>query len=173
MIALRASRAAAAAALLAACTPEYRGAPELVLPPMAAPATDLRAWWQQFDDPQLIAVVERALEHNTDLVAAAGRVAEAAALVRNADDLLPDSSLRASAGRNQTSDRNAFPRFSVIDRANAFHTIGIDATWELDLWGRIRAGHDAAEADLLRSDALRDSLRASLAARTAQSYLRL
>jgi len=166
--------AAFVCAVLGGCvSPSYEPPPVLALPSMDGEDADLREWWREFEDPQLVAVVERVLTHNSDLAAAAARVAEAAALVRGADDLLPEVDLTAAAGRDQTSDRNAFPRFAGIDRRNSFHSIGLDVAWELDLWGRIRAGADAATADLVASAATQQGLRAALAARGAQAYLRL
>ncbi|MGE3171388.1 MAG: efflux transporter outer membrane subunit [Planctomycetota bacterium] len=161
-------------ALLTACAaPHYAPPPAIELPPLGAAAEDLSAWWARFGDARLSARIARALEHNQDLRAAAARTAEAAALVRTVDDLLPDANLSARAGRDQTSDRNAFPRFAGIDRRNSAHRVALDVTWELDLWGRIRAGNDAALADLLQTRELQHDLRAALAAQTAQAYFRL
>ncbi len=160
--------------LTAACgTARYEPPPTLDLPASDVPAEDLAAWWSRFGDQDLDALIVRVLEHNRDLAAASARVLEAAALVRNADDLLPVANLNASAGRNQSSDRNAFPRFAGIDRRNSAHSIGLDVTWELDLWGRIRAGSDAATADLLAKRENLHGVRAALAAQAAQSYFRL
>lgn len=172
---MRDLRSPALALLLAAAcgTPAPIAKPELELPPAVTPAEDLAAWWARFGDRDLDALLVRVLDHNQDLAIAAARVLEAAALVRNADDLLPDANLSASAGRTQTSDRNAFPRFAGIDRRNSAHAVGLDVTWELDLWGRIRAGNDAAVADLLKNREDHNGVRAALAAQAAQSYFRL
>lgn len=165
---------AALLGLLAACgTAKYEPPPTLELPTEHVAADDLATWWARFEDPRLDALIGRALAHNQDLAAASARVLEAAALVRDADDLLPYANLGANAGRTQTSDRNAFPRFAGIDRRNSAHAIGLDVTWELDLWGRIRAGSDAALADLLQRTELLHGARAALAAQTAQAYFRL
>lgn len=159
---------------LAACgTARYEPPPTLELPATEVAAEDLSAWWERFGDRDLDALLVRVLEHNTDLAAAAARVLEAAALVRNADDLLPVVNLSARAGRDQTSDRNAFPRFAGIDRRNSAHSVGLDVTWELDLWGRIRAGSDAALADLQQQREYLHDARAALTAQAAQSYFRL
>ena len=171
----RRSRAVSALGLLlAAClSPSDASPPALELPASSAPAEDLATWWTRFQDPQLDALIAHALEHNQDLAIAAARVLEAAALVRNADDWLPDANFSASAGRNETSDKNAFPRFAGIDRDNSAHAASVDITWELDLWGRIRAAHDAALADLLQNRENLHGARAAIAAQTAQSYFRL
>lgn len=154
-------------------------APKVALPPIELPQLDaanhpdLSLWWTAFGDARLRELVERTLANNTELVAAAARVEESAALVRNADDLLPLANVRAGVGRSQTSDRSAFPRFSGIDRRNNTFSVGLDVTYELDLWGRVRAGDRAVLADLAAQSETALTLASSLAAQTAQSYYRL
>ena len=162
------------AALLAACSSGPDAPlPALELPHDSVDAEDLTAWWTRFHDPRLDALIARVLEHNHDLQIAAARVDEAAALLRSADDLMPEATLRAGVARNQTSDKNAFPRFPGIDRRNFGHTIGIEVLWEADLWGRIRAGQRASLAEMLRNVHAMHGLRSALLAQAAQSYFRL
>lgn len=168
---------ALAALLAAACavgndTPP----PQLELPENAVDQgarPDLSRWWQAFGDPRLEALVTAALEHNQDLLIAAARVADSEAQARGADDLLPLVNLRAGYGRSQTSDRSAFPRFPIVDRRNYTHSIGLDLAYEVDLWGRIRAGDRAVVADLQADRDARDAVQANVAARTAQAYFQL
>lgn len=147
--------------------------PKLELPADAAEAEDLATWWHRFADPQLDELIARVLTYNQDLHVAVARVDESAALLRAADDLLPEGGVRASVGRNQTSDRNAFPRFAGIDRRNSAHAISLDVLWEADLWGRIRAGQRASLAELQRDVQAMHALRAALTSQAAQSYFRL
>jgi multidrug efflux system outer membrane protein len=148
--------------------------PALQLPPAnASPDLDLTTWWTRFGDERLDALVARALAHNPDLLVARARVDEAEALTRSADDLLPLVDLRAGFGRSQTSDRSAFPRFDIVDRRNFTHSIGLDLAYEVDLWGRIRAGDRAALADLAADREAMHAVRAAVAARTAQAFFRL
>lgn len=161
--------------LLAACaTGPDAPPPALDLPPAAAAAPAMLArWWTTFGDEQLAALVERAFAGNQDLRAAAARVDEAAAAARAADDLLPLIDARLGAGRAQTSDRSAFPRFPIVDRRNFTHSIGLDLAYEVDLWGRIRAGERAVLAELAADQQAMAAVRASLAAQVAAAYCRL
>jgi NodT family efflux transporter outer membrane factor (OMF) lipoprotein len=113
-------------------------------------------WLHTFNDPQLIALVEEGLRNNLDLRAAAERVDVAAALVTQARALLyPQIFVAAGVGvvgRDSTRDKSG---------------IGGEISWELDLWGRVRAdaasaeaGRQATEADLLYA---RQSLAATVA----------
>lgn len=166
----------ALAVLTAACASTPDESPpvqDLPVIAAAAPAPDLGSWWKSFGDPALDALVAKALEHNHDLQIAAARVAEVGALLRNADDLLPLVNARAGVGRSQTSDRAAFPRFGGIDRRNYSWTVGLDVTYEIDLWGRVRAGERAARADLAAVSADACTAASALAANTAAAYWRL
>lgn len=148
--------------------------PQFQLPDLTViPEPQLSRWWTTFGDPELQDLVDHTLANNRELLAAAARVEESAALVRNADDLLPLANVRAGVGRSQTSDRSAFPRFGGIDRRNYSFSVGLDVTYELDLWGRIRAGDRAVLADLAAQSETAITLASMLAAQAAQSYYRL
>jgi NodT family efflux transporter outer membrane factor (OMF) lipoprotein len=109
------------------------------------PAVVNTDWVRTFSDPQLDALVDEALQNNLDLRAAGARVELAYALVTQARSLLfPQLTIYASTGvvgRDTTHERNG---------------LAGEISWELDLWGRVRAqtasaaaASDAAEADLL------------------------
>ena len=167
-------RALVLAMALSSCSlPPEPPPPTLELPALAASAEDLSTWWQRFGDAKLEALITRVLEQNRDLVVAAARVDEAIALQRIAGDLLPDANFNIGAGRSQTSDVNAFPRFPGIDRRNYAHSISFDVTWEVDLWGRVRSAGRAAENDLIANREALHGLRSALAAQAAQAYVRL
>ncbi len=165
----------ATAALTAACSVGSDAPPpQFELPPASdAAPIDLSTWWTSFGDPDLERMIHRALQDNQDLRAAQARVDETEAIARTVDDLLPLVDLRAGAGRSQTSDRSAFPRFPIVDRRNYTHSIGLDLAYEVDLWGRIRAGDRAALADLAADRETLHAVQATVAARTAQAYFRL
>ncbi|MBL8728369.1 MAG: efflux transporter outer membrane subunit [Planctomycetes bacterium] len=165
----------ALAALLAACSVGSDAPPPTFELPAATADVplDLSHWWTRFDDPRLDDLIDRALANNQDLRAAQARVDEAAALARNVDDLLPLVDLRAGFGRSQTSDRSAFPRFPIVNRRNYTHSIGLDLAYEVDLWGRIRAGDRAALADLAADREALHAVQAGIAARTVEAWFRL
>lgn len=176
MIRFRTSALLLAAAMFAAACSVGTDAPPPVfdLPPATAAApVDLSIWWTRFHDERLDELIGRALANNQDLRLAQARVDEAGALARNVDDLLPLVDLRAGFGRSQTSDRSAFPRFSVVNRRNYTHSLGLDLAYEVDLWGRIRAGDRAALADLAADREALHAVQASVVAHTAEAWFRL
>ena len=118
--------------------------------------TVIADWLRTFQDPQLDALVDEALQHNLDLVAAAARVDGSAALATAARALLyPQLTSTGLAG--------------VVSRGDMRSRSGLvlDVSWELDLWGRVRAA--GASADALREATAADALsaRQSLAALVA------
>ncbi|HSW23188.1 MAG TPA: efflux transporter outer membrane subunit [Burkholderiaceae bacterium] len=119
-------------------------------------------WWRQFNDPQLTALVERALAANTDIQGALAALRQARALVTVANaNLLPLVDGSASAQRNKTA---ATPGSSLF-RA------GFDASWEPDLFGANRAGLHAAKADASASVASLGDVQVSIAAEVAAAYM--
>lgn len=133
------------------------------------------AWWKQFGDPALDALVEEALVANPDLRVAAARVASAEADARIAGaDLYPS----ASAGFSGSRARQVYVGFPVDDPAlptplSATATqlgVSLDVSWEIDLWGRLRAGSDAARGELDAARAAYDGARLSLAGQTAKTW---
>jgi NodT family efflux transporter outer membrane factor (OMF) lipoprotein len=166
--------------LTAACQvgPKYE-VPELALPDqwhqavaeeLESDAQDMRSWWTVFEDPTLESLIERAASGNLDLEIAAARVREARALRRVAKaDRIPTVDL---AGQAQ---RSILPNSLDPYGRGAFNTynIGFDATWELDVWGRVQSSIDAAGADIEASEeALRDLL-VLLYAEVAVNYVDL
>lgn len=165
--------------LLAACA---TGAPPYNPPPAELPqawkesappyAKDGR-WWTIYGDPQLDALVEEAEAHNSDLVAAAARVDEARALVEEAESgFYPTVSAGLNANRQQNSRKTAtfFP--GIPTRFNDSRA-ALNVSYDVDLFGRIRAGAQAARAELEANEAARNGVRLALTAQVAQSYFTL
>ncbi|MFC4489808.1 efflux transporter outer membrane subunit [Chromobacterium aquaticum] len=128
-------------------------------------------WWKQFNDPVLDRLIAEALEHNQDLAAAAARVDEAAAQAGIARaQLLPALNANAGYQRGRTSATTTTPGAPLVsDVRNA----NLTASWELDLWGKLRRGKEAARADFAASRFARDSSKLAIAAQTAQTYFQL
>lgn len=134
---------------------------------------DLERWWERFGDAALSADIDRALAANTDLAIAAARVEDAAQQVRVANQrLLPDLALDAGVARNKRSERTAtnFPGLPVITDNRQ---LGLSATYELDVWGRVRAGERAANERLQAQQWARHAAQMSLAAQVAISSFRM
>ncbi|MFN0057619.1 MAG: efflux transporter outer membrane subunit [Planctomycetota bacterium] len=137
------------------------------LPPREA---ELAAWWRVFADPILSDLVERASEQSLDLREALARVQESRALRGVArGDRYPTINGDASYRRRDDSDNSPLGFVSDVD----LYTAGLDASWEVDLWGRVRRSVEAADADLdVSIENARDVL-VTVAAETAMSYIEL
>jgi NodT family efflux transporter outer membrane factor (OMF) lipoprotein len=143
----------------------------------AEPVGDLAAWWRAFEDPQLDALVAQALAANHDLAAAAERVASAravAAAARGANE----PALAAGAERQwlrASSEAAGLAGAGVsaglVERRQDSYRVGLDASWELDLFGAVqrRAESAAARADV--AEAQLHGVRLVVAAQTAAHYL--
>jgi NodT family efflux transporter outer membrane factor (OMF) lipoprotein len=134
-------------------------------------------WWSGFEDPELTRLITTALEANRDLAAAAARVEAAAAQARIAGaDLLPQVGATLDRVR---SKRNfiGFPipgsEGSVLSTTTTTYTAGLNVSWEVDLWGRLRAGDAAAAAGFAAAEAELAAARLSLAAQTAKAWFGL
>jgi NodT family efflux transporter outer membrane factor (OMF) lipoprotein len=141
---------------LAGCTvgPEYqRLAPTAATQaPWLEPGTPGRvdlAWWDSFSDPQLSALVSRALAGAPDLEEAEARLAEARA---NRDAVVggrsPGVEANGSITENRLSENGQLPIGNIpgVDREFRLFDLGFDASWELDLWGRRTRQTQAANA---------------------------
>ena len=127
-----------------------------------------RGWVDDLGDADLRRTVELAMAHNHDLAAAASRMraAEYVAIAGRAR-ILPDAALRSSAGLS--SSRNGPARTS--DREN--YDLTVSASWEADLWGRLRDLNRADAADAEAARALFRGARLSLAASTSRAWCNL
>ena len=171
--------AAAFAAACAAVGPDYRP-PQRELPaawrqPREAGLADgaplQAAWWQTFGDPLLAEIVEQALAQNLDLRAAHARLAAARALRGvAAADRWPSFDTRAGFEDRQDSRNTPFGAF--IPRTN-IHSVALDASWELDLWGRVRRSVEAADRDLDASEADVRGAALTVAAEVVSTYVDL
>jgi NodT family efflux transporter outer membrane factor (OMF) lipoprotein len=124
---------------------------------VAAPVAD--RWLGSFNDPALSALVDEALMFNADLQAAAARVEQAGGYVKVAGaSLLPVVNL-AGAGSGASSNSSG-----------GLDGIWINASLELDIWGRVRYGQAAAQAQSAAAEAAYAYARQSLAAMVAKSW---
>lgn len=166
---LRTIAMAAGVAAIAGCAlapppsgPELRGQalPNAVLPPQwtggpGAPGEVANGWLAQFNDPELEKLVAEAIVYNPDLQLAAARVEAAEASARAAGAALyPQVNLLGRGGGKMGGD------------STGLQGIGLFASWEIDLWGRVRAGRAAAtaqyEATALEHRYARESIAALL-----------
>lgn len=120
-----------------------------------------------FSDEKLRAYVKKALEANPDLKASAARLEEAGFNMRKAyAPMLPALGLSGDASRSKTRTNDNIARSSG-------YAAGLDVQWEIDVWGRIRAGGRAFARDKDAAVADYAAARESIAAQTMQAYFEL
>jgi NodT family efflux transporter outer membrane factor (OMF) lipoprotein len=145
---------------------------------VAAPAPALDTWWNGFDDPELVTIVNRVLAQSLDLAASTARVEQARAAAAHAQaNRLPSGSLDASVERQHQSTRSPLGKiasaFPGYDRDQTIEQVGAGASWELDLAGGLRRGAEAADAEYQAAEATHVGVRISLAAEAADAYFRV
>ncbi|WP_293393162.1 efflux transporter outer membrane subunit [Nevskia sp.] len=126
-------------------------------------------WWRLYDDPALDALVTASLAANADLRAAYARLAGARAGTAQARAArLPQTRIESSATVDYPSEQ---PSASSVPSTD--YDIAATVSWELDLFGRLRAAADAAQADAEATAAALDGLRVAVAADTVAAYVEL
>ena len=139
---------------------------------------DLQAWWAGFDDPLLTRLVSAALEQNLDIAQAAARVAQSRASLRQADAaLLPSANVSAQGAKAyqsvETPPGQVLDATPDFDRSGSYHEANFGASWELDVFGGLRRGREAARAEYQASEAGAVATRLAVAAQTADVYVTL
>jgi multidrug efflux system outer membrane protein len=130
---------------------------------------DLR-WWSQFHDPTLDDLMTQALAHNLDLASAAARVQSARALFQ---EQRLNQWPHVSTDGSYTRGREQVPGVTDSRVTVEYADLGFDATWELDLFGRVRHQVRAARAQAQASEADLAAARVTVAAEVARNYLSL
>ncbi len=129
---------------------------------------DRSQWWLGLNDPLLAELVDEALQANPDLRSAQARLRESRARRDVAGSFrYPSVAAGGSASRSRSSEE-----VGSGDTRN-FFSAGLDATWEVDVFGGVRRGVEAAEADLEASRADLEATRVSLAAEVALNYVEM
>ena len=180
------------AAFVAGCTvgPDYRR-PSTAVPerfarahtPVQSSDSELATWWTAFGDPQMSALVNRALAQNLDVEAAAARIRAARAQERvTGAGMSPQVAAEGSVTRQRISE-NAIPvppgggegggGFGLPGQEFTTFRIGFDASWEIDLFGRNIRQRQAASARTEGAVWSRRDTQVSVAAEVARNYLEL
>jgi multidrug efflux system outer membrane protein len=147
--------------------PEVAAAPA---PALGAPAN----WWLLYSDATLDQLVAAGLQNNTDVRIAIERIEEAEAFMRevSAASLLPQVEGEASASRARSSRRTGNVPLLTRSTSNDFQ-LGVNTNFELDFWGRLRRGREAARAQYMATRYAGDVVALTLAAGIAQTYFNL
>jgi NodT family efflux transporter outer membrane factor (OMF) lipoprotein len=134
-------------------------------------AADVSAWWTVFDDPVLNELVERASKQNLTLQIAGVRILEARARLGIAiGDQYPQVQDAVGGYDYNRASKNA-PNSAGGNRSFGAAGIGLDASWEIDFWGRFQRGIESADAALGAQIADYDDLLVSLTAEVARTYV--
>lgn len=161
--------------------PEYQR-PAMELPeswtaaaPAATPADRAgERWWSLYQDPVLEQFIDEALAHNNNLQIALGRVHEARALAGSADaERYPTVSANFDRARTKSSLESTFPLPEGFPRIQNSYRATLDASWEIDFWGKYSRASDAARAELLAAESAQAGVRLTLTAQVAQQYFAL
>src|SRR5690349_9649210 len=133
------------------------------------------AWWEQFQDPRLNELIRIALVENKDVQIAAARIEEfIGRLATTRSQFFPQVGADANAGKQQLSRRAGITGVAPgVDSTVTLYQASISASWEIDVWGRIRRLTEAARADLLASEEGRRATILTLVASVASSYINL
>lgn len=142
------------------------------------PAPSLDSWWTGFGDPELVRIIDRVLEQNLDLSAAIARVTQARAAAQEAGARqLPEAHLQASVLTQRQSLASPLGKIASAspgyERGQTLRDLNIGASWEIDLFGALRRGAEAAGAEAQAAEALQDGVRITVAAEAADAYFRL
>lgn len=161
------------------CTvgPDYRR-PEVPVPPnwrqgeqpgVSPGVVAVAAWWRTFQDPVLDRLVQRAVAANLDLKIATARVREARARRGvTAADRVPAVHASGTAARVRESEHDTSRRSGF---EHDFFQVGLDASWELDFWGRVRRGVEADDASVEAAEEARRDVLVLLLAEVARNLV--
>ncbi len=154
-----------------AVPPEFHGAAQ---PPEKASLADEK-WSTLFNDDTLHQLVATAIQQNLDLLAAAERVLQARSQLRiTGSQRFPDLSAGASLASSNTSVIGASPLARPgLDLEVVYTQATLNASWELDIWGRIRRLTESARAQYLASEEARRAVLTSLIADVTTTYFNL
>src|SRR5438876_2714105 len=187
---LRMGFALALAATLTGCAvgPKYRrptvklepfhNAPSIEARTTSLPAPPLDQWWTGFRDPELTQIVKRALDQNLDLAAAMTRVQQARAAAQGAGARrTPSGNFYASTTTLYQSTESMTGRLAShlpgYSRTQNYYDLGFIASWETDLFGGLKKGAEAANAEAQAAEASQTGTRITVAAEAADAYMQI
>ncbi len=171
-----------AAALLGGCAigPDYKR-PSVAQPPTFRGQATAEAvsfadapWWEVFQDPSLKALIQEALRNNYDVNIAVARVQEARANLSIArSDLYPSLDYSGGASRSKIGPGVSGQTGGPVRNATSSYFAAMSASWEVDIWGRIRRLTEAARATLLATEEARRGVWLTLVSDLGQAYFEL
>ena len=156
----------------------FHNAPSIETRTATLSAPPLDQWWAGFHDPELTRIVKRALDENLDLAAALTRVQQARAAAQGAGaQRLPSGNLYASTTTLSQSAESMTGRSAAhlpgYDRHQNYYDFGFIASWEMDLFGGLKRGAQAATAEAQAAEASHSGTRITVAAEAADAYMHI
>ena len=140
-------------------------------------SSEFRDWWKLFKDPVLDQLIQTAYNQNLSLRAAGLRILEARAqLGVSVGDLYPQKQYFEGFVEDIGLPSRMIDRFqdgANINNPFLWSRIGLGASWEIDVWGKLRRAIESADAELMASIADYDSILVSLTADAANSYIQI
>src|SRR5262245_15412241 len=133
---------------------------------------EYRDWWSVFDDPVLTRLIETAYRQNLTLLAAGVRVLQARAQLGVAVGELYPQQQQAIAQLTRNRIPLSVP-YNVIDPIYWQDVFGAQAAWEVDVWGKLRRGVEAADDAFLASVADYDDVLVTLTGDVASTYVQI
>jgi NodT family efflux transporter outer membrane factor (OMF) lipoprotein len=132
-------------------------------------------WFDVFKDPQLQVLLKKALQNNYDIREAAARVAEARAqLGITRADQYPTIGASAGMTTTRTSANGAFALPENFDTSRTYGSVALNlASYEVDLWGRLRNATAASKAELLASEENRKTVLTTVVSDVTTNYYNL
>ena len=129
-------------------------------------------WWTQFGDPVLDELIATALTNNYDVKIAAANVEQALSIVtQTRSALYPQVGYGASGEKARRGDAALSDAFPGIPNEQETYQAFLSASWELDLWGRVRSLSEAAQANMLATEEVRRGVILTLVSTVANSYI--
>ncbi|AWI10216.1 TolC family protein [Ereboglobus luteus] len=140
-------------------------------PAQTSAADNLSAWWTRYDDPILTRLINGALQTSPDIRTALSKIEQSRATRGvTKSDLLPSLSAGADARTSRTKDHTTSPHTTTSGES---YSASLDASWEIDLFGKTRQSLKAADADLAQTEQNFHAAQVSLAAEVATAYVSL
>jgi len=132
------------------------------------------SWWQLFSDRVLHRLVNQSLAQNWDITIATARVEEAAGvLITRGAPLYPQVGYNGLGQRERLSNKLPGATTSISPNPQSLYEPLFTASWEIDLWGRIRRESEAARARLMSTEEGKQGVVLTLVAGVAGSYINL
>lgn len=141
------------------------------MPEQATAQQPVAAWWAQLNDEQLNQLIVDSLQQNHSIRIAQASLAESRALLRNSKlDRYPTVEANVSGTRQRQSAESVG---DIDSRISETYQAGFDASWELDVFGRVRNGVKLSKAQLAAREADLQAAQVSITAEVASAYVSL